>query len=93
MGRNILQNAANTLPHMIMSERYFANPWSLAGAIREAIAPYGRYNAASSPKVQSTGYLDTIQNKAAVALPTPMSAGSPGVPPRVSQNQVYISMT
>ena len=44
-------------------------------------------------KVQSTGYLDTIQNKAAVALPAPMSAGSPGVPPRVSQNQAYISMT
>ena len=70
-----------------------ANPRAPAGAIREAIAPYGRYNAASLPKVQSTGYLDTIQNKAAVALPTPMSAGSPGVPPRVSQNQVYISMT
>jgi len=70
-----------------------ANPRAPAGAIREAIAPYGRYNVASLPKVQSTGYLDTVQNKAAVALPTPMSAGSPGVPPRVSQNQVYISMT
>ena len=62
---------------------YSANPW----------APASRYNTASLPKVQSTGYLDTIQNKAAVALPTPMSAGSPGVPRRVSQNQVYISMT
>src|SRR5713226_7490135 len=57
-----------------------ANPRAPAGAIREAIAPYGRYNAASLPKVQSTGYLDTIQNKAAVALPAPMSAGSPGRP-------------
>jgi hypothetical protein len=41
-----------------------ANPRAPAGAIRQAIAPYGRYNAASLPKVQSTGYLDTIQNKA-----------------------------
>ena len=76
-----------------IAEAHSANPRAPAGAIREAIAPYGRYNAASLSKVQSTGYLDTIQNKAAVALPTPMSAGSPGVPPRVSQNQVYISMT
>ena len=56
-----------------------ANPRAPAGAIREAIAP-GRYNAASLPKGQSTGYLDTIQNKAAVALPTPMSAGEPRRP-------------
>ena len=68
-----------------------ANPRAPAGAIREAIAPYGRYSAASSPKVQSTGYLDTIQNKAAVALPMPIVRGARRPAKGLPRSAVYFN--
>jgi hypothetical protein len=68
-----------------------ANPRAPAGAIREAIAPYGRYSAASSPKVQSTGYLDTIQNIAAVALPMPIVRGARRPAKGLPRSAVYFN--